>query len=178
MTFEPLELGGAYLIRLEPREDERGLFARTYCQDEFARQGLTGKVVQCNLSTNIRAGIVRGMHYQRPPHAEVKLVRCTRGAIHDVIVDLRKDSPTFGDWFGAELSEQNGLMMYVPEGFAHGYQSLSDGATALYMVTSPYAPHAEGGLRYDDPAVGIVWPLPVSGCSEKDGSWPDLISQV
>lgn len=178
MKFEPLELSGAYLIGLEPWVDNRGMFARAFCRDEFARHGITCDVVQCNISTNTRAGIVRGMHFQRPPHAEAKLVRCIRGAIHDVIVDLRTDSPTFGNWFGAELSEQNGLMLYVPEGFAHGYQTLSDGAAAFYMVTAAYASQAEGGIRYDDPAVGITWPLPVTGCSEKDGAWAPLAPRI
>ncbi len=130
--------------------------------------------VQANVSTNIRAGTVRGMHFQREPHAEVKLVRCTKGAIYDVIVDMREGSATHLRWFGAELSEQNGLAMYVPKGFAHGYQALSDGATAFYMVSAFYAPQSEGGVRYDDPRLAIGWPRPISELSDKDARWPLL----
>lgn len=130
--------------------------------------------VQASVSTNTRAGTVRGMHFQREPHAEVKLVRCTKGAIYDVIVDMREGSATHLRWFGAELSEQNGLAMYVPKGFAHGYQALSDGATAFYMVSAFYAPQSEGGVRYDDPRLAIGWPRPISELSDKDARWPLL----
>jgi dTDP-4-dehydrorhamnose 3,5-epimerase len=174
MIFQTLPLHGSFLIELERRADDRGTFARAFCEREFAAHGIDFGVVQCNLSTNNRAGIVRGMHWQREPHAEAKLVRCVRGAVYDVIVDLRSDSPTLGKWFGAELSAENGSMMYVPEGFAHGYQSLSADAAVFYMVTAFYAPAAEGGARHDDPALGIVWPIEVSGCSEKDARWPLL----
>ena len=174
MRFAPTPLAGAYLIHLEPRLDQRGTFARAFCAQEFAAHGLETNFVQANISTNARAGTVRGMHFQREPYAEVKLVRCTRGAIYDVIVDMREGSKTYLRWFGAELSEENGLTMYVPKGFAHGYQTLIDGATAFYMVSAFYAPEFEGGLRFDDPKLSIRWPRIVSDKSDKDGKWPLL----
>ena len=172
MIFTPTPLANAFIIGLEPHADERGCFARAFCAKEFAEQGLVTEYVQANLSTNTQAGTVRGMHYQRHPYSEVKLVRCVVGIIYDVIVDLRQDSPTYLQWFGAELSQDNGLMMYVPQGFAHGYQALTAGATAHYMVSAYYAPDAEGGLRYDDPALNINWPIPVTDVSPKDARWP------
>ncbi len=174
MRFAPTALAGAYLIHLEPRVDERGLFARAFCAREFADHGLEPNYVQANISTNTRVGTVRGLHFQRAPHAEVKLVRCVKGAVYDVIVDLRENSKTYRRWFGAELSDANGLTMYVPQGFAHGYQALSDGATVFYMVSAFYAPQAEGGLRFDDPKLAIEWPLAVAEVSEKDAKWPLL----
>ena len=174
MRFTPTPLAGACLVHLAPRMDERGLFARAFCAQEFAAQKLETSFVQSNISSNTRAGTVRGLHFQREPHAEVKLVRCVKGALFDVIVDMRVGSPTRGSWFGAELSDENGLMIYVPKGFAHGYQALGDGATAFYMVSAPYAPQAEGGLRFDDPKLAIAWPRPVSSVSEKDANWPLL----
>ena len=174
MRFETIPLAGAYLIHLDPRVDERGAFARAFCVQEFAAHGLETEFVQANISTNVHAGTVRGMHSQRPPHAEVKLVRCTKGVIYDVIVDIREGSESYLRWFGAELSEANGLTMYVPKGFAHGYQALSDGATTFYMVSSYYAPGSEGGLRFDDPRLGITWPRGVTDISDKDAKWPLL----
>ncbi|HZQ14632.1 MAG TPA: dTDP-4-dehydrorhamnose 3,5-epimerase [Pseudolabrys sp.] len=174
MRFAPTALAGAYLIHLEPRVDERGLFARAFCAREFADHGLEPNYVQANISTNTRVGTVRGLHFQRAPHAEVKLVRCVKGAVYDVIVDVRENSKTYRRWFGAELSDANGLTMYVPQGFAHGYQALSDGATVFYMVSAFYAPQAEGGLRFDDPKLAIEWPLAVAEVSEKDAKWPLL----
>ena len=174
MRFSPTPLAGAYLIHLDPRLDARGLFARAFCAQEFAAQGLETSYVQANISANTHAGTVRGLHFQRAPHAEVKLVRCVKGALYDVIVDMREDSATFLRWFCADLSDDNGLMMYVPKGFAHGYQALSDGATAFYTVSAYYAPQAEGGLRYDDPKLAIAWPRTVSGISDKDAVWPLL----
>jgi dTDP-4-dehydrorhamnose 3,5-epimerase len=174
MRFEQTPLAGSYLIHLDPRVDARGTFARAYCAQEFSAHGLETSFVQANISTNARAGTVRGMHFQRVPHAEVKLVRCTGGAIYDVIVDIREESATYLGWFGAELSEENGLMMYVPKGFAHGYQALSDSATAFYMVSSFYAPDSEGGLRFDDPRLAIKWPRAISEFSDKDAKWPLL----
>ncbi len=174
MRFTPTSLAGAYLIHLDPRKDERGMFARAFCAQEFGAQGLETTYVQANISTNARAGTVRGLHFQRAPHAEVKLVRCVKGALYDVIVDMREGSETFLRWFGAELTDDNGLTMYVPKGFAHGYQALSDGATAFYMVSAAYAPKAEGGLRYDDPKLAIAWPRAVSDVSDKDATWPLL----
>jgi dTDP-4-dehydrorhamnose 3,5-epimerase len=174
MRFEPIPLSGGYLIHLDPRVDRRGTFARAFCAQEFAAHGLETSFVQTNVSTNVHAGTVRGMHFQRAPHAEVKLVRCTKGAIYDVVVDMREGSQTYLCWFGAELSEENGLTMYVPKGFAHGYQALADGATAFYMVSSFYAPAFEGGLRIDDPRLAINWPFAVSELSDKDAQWPLL----
>jgi dTDP-4-dehydrorhamnose 3,5-epimerase len=174
MKFEQTPLAGAYLVHLEPRADERGSFARVFCRQEFAVEGLESSFAQANVSTNRRAGTVRGMHFQREPDAEVKLVRCVKGAIYDVVVDMREDSATYLRWFGAELSEDNGIAMYVPKGFAHGYQALTDGATVFYFVSTFYAPQSEGGLRFDDPRLSIRWPRPVSEISAKDGAWPLL----
>lgn len=174
MRFTPTSLAGAYLVELEPRLDSRGTFARAFCAQEFAAQGLESAYVQANISTNSHAGTVRGLHFQRVPHAETKLVRCTKGAIYDVIVDMREGSETFCRAFGAELSEQNGLMMYVPKGFAHGYQSLTDQTSIFYLVSAPYAPQAEAGLRFNDPKFAIAWPRAVSDISDKDAQWPLL----
>ena len=174
MRFEPTQLAGAYLIHLEPRVDERGLFARTFCAREFGAQGLETAYVQTNISTNARAGTVRGLHFQRAPDAEVKLVRCVKGALYDVIVDMREGSSTYLRWFGAELSDNNGIAMYAPKGFAHGYQALTDDATVFYLVSAFYAPQAEGGLRFDDPKLAIKWPRAVSDVSDKDAQWPLL----
>jgi len=174
MRFEPTPLTGGYLIHLDPRVDDRGSFARAFCAQEFAAHGLETSFVQTNISTNVHAGTVRGMHFQRAPHAEVKLVLCTKGALYDVIVDMREGSQTYLRWFGAELSEQNGVTMYVPKGFAHGYQTLGDGATALYMVSAFYVPQSEGGLRFDDPRLAIKWPRAVTELSDKDAKWPLL----
>jgi dTDP-4-dehydrorhamnose 3,5-epimerase len=174
MKFIPTPLNGAYLIELEPRVDARGMFARAFCAQEFAAQGLETTFVQANVSTNVHAGTVRGMHFQREPNAEVKLVRCTKGAAYDVIVDMREGSSTYLRWFGAELTEENGSIMYVPKGFAHGYQALSDGTTVFYMVSAFYAPQSESGLRYNDPRLSIAWPTAASGTSDKDAEWPLL----
>jgi len=174
MIFQPIPLKGAYAIAWEPRTDDRGLFARAFCAEEFRREGLVSSFVQANLSESSVAGAVRGMHFQKAPHAEVKVVRCVKGAIYDVIVDIRPDSSTYLQWFGAVLSAENGLMMYAPEGFAHGYQSLEDHATTFYLVSTPYAPGAEGGLRHDDPHLAIRWPIPVTSVSPKDLEWPLL----
>ena len=154
--------------------DSRGMFARAFCSQEFAAHGLETTYVQANMSTNSHAGTVRGLHFQRMPHAETKLVRCIKGAIYDVIVDMREGSETFCRAFGAELSDQNGVMMYVPKGFAHGYQSLTDETSIFYMVSAPYAPQAEAGVRFNDPKLAIAWPRPVSEISDKDARWPLL----
>lgn len=174
MRFTETELPGAFVIELERREDERGFFARAWCEQEFAENGLDTRISQSNLSYNQRAGTLRGMHYQAPPHAEVKLVRCTRGAVYDVIVDLRPASSTYMRWIGVELSAENGRALYVPEGFAHGYQTLADDTETYYQVSAPYAPTAERGVRWDDPAFGIDWP-PADDrvISTKDRAWPD-----
>lgn len=172
MIFTPLSLPGSYIVDLQTHEDDRGSFARAFCREEFANHGLESDLVQANICFNNERGIVRGMHFQRAPNAEDKLVRCIAGSIFDVVVDNRPESSTFGHWVGEELSAENGRMMYVPKGFAHGYQTLVDGAVALYLVTAAYAPEAEGGLRFDDPAIGIEWPLEASSVSEKDEQWP------
>lgn len=174
MRFDPTGLEGSYLIGLDKRGDERGFFARAFCAEEFAAADLETNFLQANLSFNASAGIVRGMHFQTGKHAEVKLVRCVSGEIFDVIVDLREDSPTHLRWFGARLTADNGDLMYVPRGFAHGYQALTDGATVHYMVSAPYAPEAEGALHHADPRVGIEWPVPVTETSEKDAAVPFL----
>lgn len=172
MIFTETRLPGAYVIEPQLLQDERGFFARSWCQREFEAHGLTSKVVQANLSYNRRKGTLRGMHYQLAPHEEAKLVRCTRGAILDVIVDVRPASSTAGQWIGVELTAENHRMLYVPEGFAHGFQTLADDTEVTYQVTEFYTPGAERGIRYDDPALAIEWPLEVTMISEKDRNWP------
>ena len=174
MRFEPLTLPGAYLIELEPIGDSRGIFARAFCAREFAAHGLETTFVQANMSMTSHAGTLRGLHYQLPPHAEAKLLRSIKGAVHHVVVDMRKESPTFRRWLGAELSEDNARMLYVPKGCAHGFQALTDGATTFYMVSAFYAPEAEAGVRNDDPALSIAWPRAVTQLSDKDARWPLL----
>lgn len=174
MKFEETELAGAFVIELEPIRDERGFFARAWCAKEFESAGLTTVHAQTNFSYNGRAGTLRGLHYQLPPHEEVKLVRCIRGSIFDVIVDLREESSTYGRWVGVELSADNRRMFYVPAGFAHAFQTLEDDTEVLYQVNEFYTPGAERGLRFDDPAIGIRWPREVSVISDKDASWPFL----
>jgi dTDP-4-dehydrorhamnose 3,5-epimerase len=172
VLFTETPLVGAYLIDPELLEDERGFFARTFCAREFSDHGLQPVVAQSNLSFNHRKGTLRGMHYQVAPAEEAKLVRCTSGAIHDVIIDLRPESPTYLSHFGAELSAANRRALYVPKMFAHGYQTLEDDSEVTYQVSEFYTPGREQGLRHDEPAFGIEWPLPVSVISEKDESWP------
>jgi dTDP-4-dehydrorhamnose 3,5-epimerase len=172
MRFIETELKGAFILELEERSDDRGFFARTFCAKEFADHGLKPSVAQCNLSFNHRAGTLRGMHFQVPPAAETKLVRCTRGAIHDVIVDLRPGSPTYLRHVAIELTADNRRQLYVPEMFAHGYQALTDGAEVAYQVGESYTPGCERGIRYDDPLLGIRWPAPVTVLSPKDAAWP------
>jgi dTDP-4-dehydrorhamnose 3,5-epimerase len=175
MIFSETELAGAYVVDLERREDERGFFARAWCANEFAEHGLSTKLVQANLSFNSRKGTLRGMHYQVEPHAEAKLVRCTRGAIYDVIIDLRPDSETYRHWIGVELDADSRRALYVPEGFAHGYQTLAPDSETFYQVSEFYAPDAERGVRWNDPAFGIVWPDSEKAfLSEKDRDWPDF----
>jgi dTDP-4-dehydrorhamnose 3,5-epimerase len=174
MRFAETDLPGAFVIELERREDERGFFARAWCEQEFADHGLETRVSQSNLAYNRKAGTLRGMHYQAPPHAEVKLVRCTSGAVYDVIVDLRPESSAYMRWIGVELSAENRRALYVPEGFAHGYQTLVDDTETYYQVSAPYTPAAERGVRWDDPIFGIEWP-PADNrvISSKDRDWPD-----
>jgi len=173
VKFTALPLAGAYAIDLEKRGDDRGFFARFFCEDEFTKHGLVSRFVQINTSLTGKEGTLRGMHYQLPPAAEVKVVRCVRGALYDVILDLRPHSPTFGRSFGLELSEDNRTMMYVPEGFAHGFLTLRPDTEALYLVSAPYAPNAERGVRFDDARFKIAWPKPPLELSEKDRKWPD-----
>jgi dTDP-4-dehydrorhamnose 3,5-epimerase len=172
MLFNPTNLKDAFVIELEVRSDDRGGFARTFCAKEFEGHGLKPMVAQCNMSFNYQKGTLRGMHYQLPPAAETKLVRCTSGAIYDVIIDMRSDSPTYMQHFGVELTAENRKALYVPEMFAHGYQALTDGAEVVYQVGEFYTPGYERGLRYDDPTFGIEWPIPVTLISEKDAKWP------
>jgi dTDP-4-dehydrorhamnose 3,5-epimerase len=172
VIFTETKLKGAYVIELERREDSRGFFARGFCQNEFRAHGLKPTVAQGNIASNIKAGTLRGMHFQYPPAAESKLVRCTRGAIYDIIVDLRPESSTYLQHIGVELNEDNQRALYVPERFAHGYQTLTDKTDTSYLVGEFYTPDAEGGLLYDDPSLKLNWPLPVSVISEKDQKFP------
>ena len=158
MIFRETKLKGAFIIEPERLEDERGLFARTFCEEEFKAHGLNSRVVQCNISFNKKKGTLRGMHYQVAPHEEAKLVRCTRGAIYDVIVDLRPDSPTFKQWVAVELTADNHRMLYIPEGFAHGFQTLEDNTEVFYQMSELYHPESARGVRWDDPVFGIEWP--------------------
>lgn len=168
MKYNETSLKGAFVVELERIEDERGFFARTFCQKEFMEVGLKPLIAQANIAFNNLKGTLRGMHFQYPPHAETKLVRCTRGAILDVIVDLRPESDTYLQHYSVELNEDNSLALYVPERFAHGYQVLKDKTETSYQVGEFYAPETEGGLMYDDPALGLKWPLPVTVISGKD----------
>jgi dTDP-4-dehydrorhamnose 3,5-epimerase len=174
MRFTETKVAGAYLIEPEPIADERGFFARTWCQEEFAANGLNRDLAQANISFNHRKGTLRGMHYQEAPHQEAKLVRCTRGAIFDVALDLRPDSPTYRAWFGAELTDENRSMLYVPEGCAHGFLTLADATEVAYQMSAPYAPAAARGVRWDDPAFGIEWPGEVVVINERDRTYPDF----
>lgn len=176
MIFTETKLPGAFIIDLEEKPDQRGFFARTFCAQEFADHGLKPTVAQCNLSFNHIKGTLRGMHYQLLSAAETKLVRCTQGAIYDVIVDMRPESPTYLLHIGVELTAQNRRALYVPEMFAHGYQALTDGAEVVYQVGEFYTPGYERGLRYDDPLLEISWPLAATEMSEKDRNWPLLES--
>lgn len=168
MIFNPLKLQGAFTIDVQPNQDSRGFFTRTFCENEFAENNLVQHFVQANHSGTHGKGVIRGMHFQHAPFCEVKLVKCVQGSVFDVIIDVRASSPTFLQWFGAELTTENKRMMYVPAGFAHGFQSLSDYSEITYMVSAFYNKESEGGVRYDDIAVKIEWPLPVSLVSDKD----------
>lgn len=168
MIFKESPLKGAYIIESKPYADERGLFARTFCKNEFQVIGHDKEFVQFNHSLTIKKGTIRGVHYQLPPFSEIKLIRCVAGSVYDVIVDLRKDSPTFLKFMSVELTAKNMLSLYIPQGFAHGFQTLADNAQLIYHHTAYYTPDYEGGIRYDDPAIGINWPLPVSVITEKD----------
>lgn len=176
MRFIPTELDDAYLIELEPVTDERGFFARTFCEKEFAEKGLTSYFVQCNIAWSKAKGTLRGMHYQIAPYAEVKIVRCTRGAIYDVIIDLRTESSTYCKWAAVELTPASNKMLYIHKGFAHGYQTLEPDTEVSYLASNFYTPSAQRGVRWDDPAFGIHWPIPNPILSEKDRSHPDFVS--
>ena len=187
MRFSETKLKGAYVIDVEPAGDERGLFGRSFCKYEFSRHSLKTDVAQCNVSFNWRKGTLRGMHFQLPPREEAKLVRCTRGRIYDVIVDLRAGSPTYCQWLGVELgrgSTGHGSrltadhgMLYIPEGFAHGFQTLEDDSEVFYQMFEFYAPEYASGVRWDDPAFGIIWPLPDPIMSERDRAYPRYIKR-
>ena len=173
MIFTELTLKGAFLVDIEEFGDERGFFARTWCQREFEAHGLNARLVQCSLSFNRKKGTLRGMHYQVGPHEETRLVRCTNGAIYDVIVDLRHDSATFRQWLAAELSAENRRMMYIPEGFAHGFETLHENTEVLYQMSEFYAPEYARGIRWNDPYFGISWPLEIGiTISARDASFP------
>jgi dTDP-4-dehydrorhamnose 3,5-epimerase len=177
MIFTETKLKGAFVIDIERREDSRGFFARAFCQHEFEAHGLKPMIAQANLAFNHKTGTLRGMHFQLPPAAETKLVRCTRGAILDIIVDLRPESPTYLQHIAVELSEDNSRALYVPERFAHGYQVLRDRTETSYQVGEFYTPGSEGGLLYNDPRLGLQWPLPVAVISDKDQQWKGLVEQ-
>ena len=174
MKFSQTKLKGAYFIEIEKLTDDRGFFARSWCQKEFEDHGLDYGFVQANVSYNHKKGTIRGMHYQIAPYQECKLIRCTRGAIYDVIIDLRQDSPTYKQWTGVELTAGNYTMFFVPQDFAHGFQTLTDETEITYQVSQFYTPGSEKGIRFDDPAFSIQWPQDVSVISDKDASWPDF----
>lgn len=174
MIFHETKLAGAFIIELERRNDERGFFARSFCEEEFRKHGIQFKPVQANISHSNRKGTLRGMHYQGPPVSETKFIRCIRGAVWDVIIDMRPDSPTYLEHIGVELSAENGRAIYVPDLFAHGNQALTDDAELLYLMGGPYTPGFERGVRYDEPLVGIEWPLPVTVIDQKDQAWPPI----
>ena len=176
MTFSQTPLNGSYVINLSAFNDERGWFARTYCENEFGIIGHNAKWVQVNHSYTRKKGTLRGMHFQLPPFREIKMVRCVRGKVFDVIIDVRKDSPTFLQWYGVELSPDLMNMIYIPEGFAHGFQTLNDHCELIYFHSEFYTPGAEGGILYNDPAVGIAWPMQVTSVSQRDMSH-DLLTE-
>ena len=174
MRFNPTPLAGAFVIEADRVEDERGFFARTFCEREFTERGLNAGVAQANVSYNARRGTLRGMHFQTPPHAETKLVRCTMGAIHDVIIDLRPFSSTYLRHFAVRLDEDNRTMLYIPEGFAHGFLTLEDRTEVAYQMSKAYSPDHGAGVRWDDPAFGISWPAPIRVILERDRTYPDF----
>jgi dTDP-4-dehydrorhamnose 3,5-epimerase len=178
LQFVETPLGGAWIIEPNPVEDERGWFARIRCEEEFKNRGLERRFVQSSLSFNRRRGVLRGLHFQVAPHQEVKLVRCVRGAIHDVIVDLRRDSPTFTQHFAAVLSGENRRAMYVPRGFAHGFQALEEATEVLYEISEPYSPKHARGVRWDDPVFGITWPIPDPILLDRDRRYPDFSADL
>lgn len=178
MKFTSTTIDGVVVVDIRPIRDDRGFFARGWCADEFAGHGLPSGWVQSNIGMSTRAGTLRGLHFQREPHGEAKLVRCVRGAVYDVAVDLRLESPTYRAWFGVQLDADERRMLYIPPGCAHGYQALSDVSEIHYHTSHRYVPEACGGARHDDPAFGIDWPLPVTSISEQDAAWPLLEGDV
>ena len=174
MIFHETALAGARVVELDRKHDERGFFARTWDAEVLRANGLNGDLAQASTAFNERRGTLRGLHFQRPPYEEAKVVRCTRGAVYDVIVDLRGDSPTFKRWLAAELTPDNGLMLYVPEGFAHGYLTLVDATETSYFISTPYVPEHADGVRWDDAAFGIEWPATPQVIAERDSAWPDF----
>ena len=174
MKFQSSPLTGVMVIDPEFMVDERGFFARTWCREEWTKQGLNPDLVQCSVSFNHRKGTLRGMHYQRAPHGEVKLVRCTRGAIYDVVVDMRTDSPSYRQWFATELTAENHRMLLIPEGVAHGFLTLRDDSEVFYQMSNEFHPAAAVGFRWNDPLIGMQWPLEVSVISDRDRDWPLL----
>lgn len=172
MLFEPTPLADVLLVRPERRSDERGYFVRAFCEDEFRAHGLESRFPQTSLSFNAQRGTVRGMHFQRQPNAETKLVRCSRGAIFDVLIDLRPESSTYLQWCGFELTASNGFAVYIPEGYAHGFQTLEDATEVTYAITPPYTPGVAAGVRWNDPALDVHWPLEISMIAPQDQSWP------
>jgi dTDP-4-dehydrorhamnose 3,5-epimerase len=175
MLFTKTKLDGVFLIEPEKHEDERGFFARTWCQQEFNTHNLNSNLAQCSISFNTKKGTLRGMHYQAEPFPETKVVRCTMGSIYDVVLDLRKDSPTYTQWLSIELTQENRLMLYIPPGFAHGFQTLSDDAEVFYQISNFYKPEFSRGVRWNDPAFGIIWISPPSVISRQDNGYPDFI---
>jgi len=175
VIFHETALKGAFIIEIEKHEDNRGFFARGWCQKEFEEHGLVTRVVQANISYNKNRGTLRGMHHQAAPHEETKLIRCTKGALYDVIIDLRPGSATYKQWIGVELTAGNYKLLYVPENFAHGFQTLEDNTEAVYQVSQFYTPGAEQGIRWDDPTFNIKWPGEVEVISDKDANWPDFL---
>ena len=174
MQFQTTTLDGAWLIQLQPARDSRGFFARTFCVEEFAAHGLETNYPQHSMSFSALKGTLRGMHYQREPHSETKLIRCSKGTIWDVIIDIRPSSPTYRRWQAFELSESNATQLYVPKGFAHGFQTISAAAEVNYLISEPHAATAAFGIRYDDPTFAIAWPLSISVISDKDAHWPNF----
>ena len=176
MIFRETKLGGAFIVELEKFEDDRGFFARSWSEREFAGRGLESRLVECNISFNKQKGTLRGMHYQAPPHGQIKMVRCTSGSIYDVIIDLRTESPTFKQWIGVELTARNRLTLYVPKDFAHGFQTLENETEVFYQMSSPYVPESGRGVRWNDPAFGIDWPEPRKIIvNERDENYPDFV---
>lgn len=177
MKFTATKIAGVVVVDLERRSDERGFFARQWCAEELTKAGLDARVAQINTARSIAQGTLRGIHFQRAPHAEAKLVRCTRGAVFDVAVDLRPDSPTYCQWFGVELDDESGRALYIPEGCGHGYITLTANSDLVYQASTPYAPSSATGVRHDDPAFGIAWPVPIMVMSAQDRGWPLLSEQ-